>query len=367
MHATALAGDLTLLNSLDFSTLSTDMMDLLPGNAAHNWSPVEQLQDNYPSANVASISQHNQFWPSVESYHQQGLNLSGDPSPMEDKTATSELFSNHWNYMSDSDRSSGISFASSRTWETTSTVASFLDVYSDSNEDQSLLRKPDQPCFSRRSSKASSRHKHSSSFDFSTIPEEETSCSCPKSQTRSSSTAAVHDDSKPPKLPSKLPPKADKGPAIYRCTACPASFSRKWEWKRHEDSQHDPQTYWICMLGEPAIQTMTGWVCAFCDTTFSDRGEMAAHLARQHKIGLCTSKPSANKTWTREDKLKQHLQQVHALSETAIHWKAWQYPAVQKAAWGCGYCGVCLFTWEGMSMKCPIYTSVVFLLSWFCG
>ena len=304
IDAIAIAEDISLLNSLDFNTLSTDLMDLLPGEATvHNWSPIDQLPDSYPSASTVSISQHTQSWQSTQSY-QHNLNLPGVLSPMEDKSADSELFNNHWTYVSDSDRSSGISFASSRTFDTASTVASFLEVYSESSEDQSLIPKSEQSSFSGRSSKASSRHKHTSSFDFNTIEEEDVSCSCPKSNSVSNATATAHDISTHAKVSNKVPPKAEKGPAIYRCTACPASFSRKWEWKRHEDSQHDPQTYWICMLGDPAVQTTTGWVCAFCDTTSSDRGEMAAHLARQHKISQCTSKPMANRTWRREDKLK---------------------------------------------------------------
>ena len=321
-------------------------MDLLPAEAAHTWSPIDQLQSSYPCASALSMSQHTQSWQSIENY-QQGLSLCGTMSPREDKSATSELFNNHWTYMSGSDRSSGMSYASSRTWDTASTVASFSELYPDSNEDQNLLPKSEQSSFSKRSSKASSRHKHSSSLDFNAIPEEDVTCCCPKSHSVSNVISATKNAPGQAKTSIKPPPKADKGPAIYRCTACPSSFSRKWEWKRHEDSQHDPQTYWICMLGDPAVQTTKDWMCAFCDATKSDRGEMAAHLVKEHNIAQCTGKPMANRTWRREDKLKQHLQQVHGLSETATRWKTWQHPAGQKAAWGCGYCGACSFTWEG--------------------
>jgi len=355
MNAIAMAENVPLPDSLNFDTLSSDPMDLLPTDATPFWPSVGQFHETYPCASADDMSQHIQSWQSLENYRQD-LSFTDGLSHVQHKSTTSDVLDSHWTYMSDSDRSSGVSFASSRTWDTASTIASFPDVCFDNNEDQSLAPKTEQSSFSRRSSKASSRHKHSSSFDINSIPEEDVSRPYATSHLELNIPTATHTDSGQAKALNKPLPKAEKGPAIYRCTACPSSFSRKWEWKRHEDSQHDPQTYWTCMLGDPAVQTDLGWTCAFCDHTRTHRGEMVAHLVREHKINRCTVKPMANKTWTREDKLKQHLQQVHALSETASRWKSWQHPAVQKAAWGCGYCGACSFTWEGM------FSSLVHLL-----
>jgi hypothetical protein len=140
----------------------------------------------------------------------------------------------------------------------------------------------------------------------------------------------------------------------YTCTTCHRSFNRKNDWERHEESQHDPQLYWICMHGDPAIQTATGptstisWICAFCDTPKTSRELMVEHLIRRHKFNICTAKSRENRTFTRKDKLKQHLQQVHGLGDNCVRWETWNQPAPRKWAWGCGFCAACLFTWDGM-------------------
>lgn len=69
----------------------------------------------------------------------------------------------------------------------------------------------------------------------------------------------------------------------------------------------------------------------------------------EHKFHVCKSKKYEARTFYRKDKLKQHLQQVHALSEScSALWETWNQAPKKKWAWGCGYCGACSFTWEGM-------------------
>jgi hypothetical protein len=87
----------------------------------------------------------------------------------------------------------------------------------------------------------------------------------------------------------------------------------------------------------------------FCSTFKAARHDMVTHLINDHKINVCTSKKLEARTFYRKDKLKQHLQQVHALSENCSSlWESWHQTAKKKWAWGCGYCGGCSFTWEGM-------------------
>jgi hypothetical protein len=147
--------------------------------------------------------------------------------------------------------------------------------------------------------------------------------------------------------PPKVPPKTEKIHGKYVCTVCAHAFSRKGDWERHEH-KHDPQTYWVCMLGgDPAVQKLSGWECAFCNTSKPNRVGILEHL-KDHKISQCTNKPHTSRRWDRKDKLKQHLQQVHSLAENSHHWEDWHQPASTKAAWGCGFCGKYSYTWEGM-------------------
>lgn len=146
--------------------------------------------------------------------------------------------------------------------------------------------------------------------------------------------------------------KVEKAPAKFACTFCHLSFTSKGDWKRHEGSQCEQQTSWVCMLGNhPAISTEEGWACTFCDAVDprSDPSEMWVHLEREHKINQCLQKAPEDRSFRRRDKLKTHLQRVHNLSDTSTHWGKWHQRATtqDKAAWGCGFCGVCLFTWEG--------------------
>jgi len=146
--------------------------------------------------------------------------------------------------------------------------------------------------------------------------------------------------------------KVEKAPAKFACTFCHLPFTSKGDWKRHEGSQCEQQTSWVCMMGNnPAISTEEGWVCTFCDALDPgpDPSEMIIHLEREHKINQCLQKAPEDRSFKRRDKLKTHLQRVHNLSETSTRWGKWHQRATtqDKAAWGCGFCGVCLFTWEG--------------------
>jgi hypothetical protein len=160
----------------------------------------------------------------------------------------------------------------------------------------------------------------------------------------------------PSRAPSKsdTSQKAEKAPGRFICTACHLRFTTKGDWKRHEGSQCEPQTFWICMLGNnPAIPVDGGWLCTFCDLMAPgpDRTGILRHLEKDHKFHLCIRKTLEDRSFKRKDKLKHHLQRVHNLSEGSSHWENWHQGATtqDKSAWGCGFCGACLFTWDGKS------------------
>lgn len=136
----------------------------------------------------------------------------------------------------------------------------------------------------------------------------------------------------------------------FACTACREPFTSKYEWARHEGSLCEPQKHWICMLGnDPKIALESGgWKCAFCNATSSDRDEIIGHLSREHDIEKCIRKPIVERTKTREDKFKDHLRKVHRLADGSTHWQRWHRAATphEKHAWGCGFCGNTLHTWD---------------------
>jgi hypothetical protein len=76
------------------------------------------------------------------------------------------------------------------------------------------------------------------------------------------------------------------------------------------------------MLGDPASWPEAWWTCMFCDSIKTNRNEIVQHLLLEHKIHTCTNKSSAHRTFARKDKLKQHLQQVHNLSDNSVGWEA---------------------------------------------
>lgn len=183
----------------------------------------------------------------------------------------------------------------------------------------------------------------------------------------------------PPAPPPPPPPaKQEKLPVKFACTVCTRPFASKGDWKRHEGSQCEPQKSWVCMMGDtPALTTPQGsFLCCFCDLELKphpsghhgDRigertAEMLSHLEKEHKVNQCLRKGEGERTFRRKDKLKTHLQRVHGLVEGGRgEWERWSRGAGsagvggvdgEKKAWGCGFCGGCLFTWDGRSFLSP--------------
>lgn len=231
--------------------------------------------------------------------------------------------------------------SSLRTWDTASTVASIYDpCFEDSiTEEYGIgIAQTMDPSRLNRGMPLPTSTLSMSQTTPEVPPLPGHMITCPKDRTA--------DQHGPP-----VPSKPLKGQGIYHCTVCQAQINRKWDFERHENS-HDPQGYWTCMLGDPAVQTTAGWTCVFCDCFKQTRTEMAQHLKKNHRFHECTNKPHSTRTWLRKDKLRQHLQQVHSLSKNSRGWESWyRDPTRKKRAWGCGFCGACSFTWEGTYSK----------------
>lgn len=146
--------------------------------------------------------------------------------------------------------------------------------------------------------------------------------------------------------------KSSNEPGRFACTSCHRRFARKSDWKRHESSQCSPQTTWVCMLGDaPAIPTLNGWSCAFCDVMMlgPDPITIFDHLEKAHRISKCSGKAIEDRSFKRKDKLKSHLRNVHGLSATCKRWEGWHKSTeyMHVSGWNCSFCGIALPTWEG--------------------
>ncbi|KAH7356595.1 hypothetical protein BKA65DRAFT_210420 [Rhexocercosporidium sp. MPI-PUGE-AT-0058] len=325
----------SLSNAMNFGDLGGDFSSFPPfiSEGTHDWTSIGIAQEESSCSYSSLPDAYQQLAhcpPSMGLLN--GFRRSA-ASSMTDTIPLLSPSSGHLSYAADSDRSSYAS--SSITWGTSSTLASICDHYVDKNDDEHEL--PTVPSITP-TKLVTSRHVPDATF-CATIAEEAPVDLLLKPTRGHRKTKSVS---------ATLPGPASDfvGDEKYQCTACQWSFPRKGDWKRHEEL-HDPQTHWTCMHGEPAIHSTTGWTCAFCTRFATTRDEIVMHLIEQHNFQNCSRKKVEDRTFTRKDKLKQHLQQVHCLSENSTLWEAWNVPARKKFAWGCGYCGCCLYTWEG--------------------
>lgn len=131
---------------------------------------------------------------------------------------------------------------------------------------------------------------------------------------------------------------------IFQCTFCNRDFAQKYDWRRHEESVHIPQKEWICMPDGPVrTDEATGFrFCVFCEQPNPSND----HL-RRHNHAPCLSAPQASRTFTRKDKLIQHLGQVHKQAQMSPTMQSsWCRRVSRNVAIACGICGVRLFSWN---------------------
>lgn len=334
--------DVQQTNGLQFGFPTQDFSFFLPpSQESQVWSPIGVTHDGFSSSlpSMLDVPQTTN-WSST-------MSTERPPSAFSESSPLLSQPLGHRRCMTDGaydgDRSS---YGSSlRTWDTASTLVSFCEVYTEDLKSSDLSES--SPSIDPNQLQVIKRPPPLSSFGpQQTNPSGEV-CLNRVSVSRAHERIELPSNFKFPTEPESHP-SSHKVPEKYRCTDCKESFKRKGDWKRHMLS-HDPQGFFVCLLGDPAKLSATGWTCVFCGSFKTARGDMATHLLQEHKIHLCTNKKLEARTFYRKDKLKQHLQQVHALSESCTtHWETWHQDAKKKWAWGCGYCGGCSFTWEGM-------------------
>jgi hypothetical protein len=323
---------------LNFDVFTNNTSHFLPPSdqEAESWPPIGQPHENVSSslASMLDTPQRSNSWSPMMGSNRD-LHSAASSHPL---LSSPPGYRTDWTYIADGElESDGFSL---RRWDTSSTLVSVSDPFND-EKDADFELEAEGPVDTNPSVQRPPRPAESLFRQF--IPRAHPQIRLPRNHVF-------------PELASIS--EAPESSGKYTCTDCKRGFNRKGDWKRHEVS-HDPQTFWTCMLGDPAILSPAGWSCAFCVSSKQTRSEMVIHLIKEHKMFLCTNKPLGNRTFLRKDKLKQHLQQVHALSESSVEWETWHQATRKKWAWGCGFCGSCSFTWEGMSLRIFIFHSTI--------
>jgi hypothetical protein len=128
---------------------------------------------------------------------------------------------------------------------------------------------------------------------------------------------------------------------LYHCTVCCKSFKDVYGWKRHESSVHGySDIEWVCMLtgyGAP------GQKCVLCSDIIHD-----FHHFEEHDVQSCLDKSVCDRTFSRKDLLKQHVQQIHlatandSVSRSFKVPKAWSQEVetahIKNESLWCGFC-----------------------------
>jgi hypothetical protein len=93
----------------------------------------------------------------------------------------------------------------------------------------------------------------------------------------------------------------------------------------------------------PIFKTEIGTLrCAFCEQLSPDE----QHLQEAHRYETCINKLDDQRTFTRKDKLQQHLSQVHNQARlTEYQAAAWIRPVNRSFQFSCGFCNEWLSTW----------------------
>ncbi|KAF1984995.1 hypothetical protein K402DRAFT_307396, partial [Aulographum hederae CBS 113979] len=87
----------------------------------------------------------------------------------------------------------------------------------------------------------------------------------------------------------------------YICTSCEVKFTRKWDWKHHEEVSHE---------------RWRKFACPDCNQTFWSDNQFNQHHRTAHECRKCSHAGSA------------------------------QVMLKKRSAWGCGFCGVLHQNWD---------------------
>ncbi|PMD40828.1 hypothetical protein L207DRAFT_346404 [Hyaloscypha variabilis F] len=133
----------------------------------------------------------------------------------------------------------------------------------------------------------------------------------------------------------------------YHCTY-PNCSSGPWsgrtaktDWKRHEQSVHWNNQRWMCKECSACRQLTQGvFACNFCQTIFPD-----LEVAHQHTLGCETARCKGN-TFSRKDKLREHLRSHHNVQQITPQQDRWFYEVESGWPRQCGFCGIRFNEWK---------------------
>ncbi|TFB05349.1 Homeobox protein 4 [Trichoderma ghanense] len=128
----------------------------------------------------------------------------------------------------------------------------------------------------------------------------------------------------------------------YQCTFCTETFKTKHDWQRHEKSLHLSLERWVCSPDGP-IQFCAEWNCLAC--VYCGLKNPTQEHAEQHNDFVCAEKSEQEKTFYRNDHLRQHLNIVHDAKFQKWPMSDWKVstPPVRSR---CGFCGLLLDSWD---------------------
>lgn len=307
-----------------------------------NWSALEQSCYDFLGQHSASMGCHPQEnWGDKSSeknlFHSDTISVSDTDSVLS--------MSSVYGSKRTSNRSSGLSYASGRTWGTASTLFSVDEDQApgpmNANQNFHHHEGISSPNVALVSKSQYMEPGEINSKQFNTRHHSLESTPLPRTTLRRKSSTNLN-TKKLPDIPQKF--------VRYSCTTCGQSFERKGakgDWKRHEQTKCEQQKLWYCMPKEPTIQVLNVWHCMLCNFAENNRNEMINHLINRHRFQNCWGKPLSERSHPRKDKLRDHLKKHHGLADGSTGWEAWHQDLPEKKAWGCGFCGDCFFTWDG--------------------
>ncbi|KAI1497718.1 hypothetical protein F5X99DRAFT_395861 [Biscogniauxia marginata] len=139
----------------------------------------------------------------------------------------------------------------------------------------------------------------------------------------------------------------------YRCTFCHAPFAKRFTWKRHEESVHAPQQQWICApLGTKSREVESRSACPLCTNVYMRYPSFSSLLGEcPHHFDKCWQTPVKERTFFRQDALRQHIKGVHCRSNAEITILAkldlrnWMYAVDKEYDLTCHFCGCSNQSW----------------------